>query len=83
MLQLSSYLVPDLEKESLTSLSLMANPQTVSLATRPRFDEERRMWQGLEKFVDMIKDIIYREGKRLTYEYKRLTYEYTKKFSKF
>ena len=63
MLQLSSYLVPDLEKESLNSLSLMADPQRIPMATRPRFDEERRIWQGLEKFVDMTKDIIYREGK--------------------
>ena len=62
MLQLSVYFVPDLEKESLTSLSLMADPQKIPIATKPRFDEERRMWQGLEKFVDMTKDVIYREG---------------------
>ena len=63
MLQLSSYLVPDLEKDSLTSLSLMADPQRIPIATRPRYDEDRRMWQGLEKFVDMTRDIVYREGK--------------------
>ena len=62
MLQLSVYFVPDLDKDSLTSLSLMADPQKVPMATKPRFDEDRRMWQGLEKFIEMTKEVIYREG---------------------
>ncbi|KAH3725429.1 hypothetical protein DPMN_051262, partial [Dreissena polymorpha] len=64
MLQLSGYLVPSLEQDSLTILSKMATAQgPVAVTMKPRFDEERHMWMGLEKFVDITKAVIYREAK--------------------
>lgn len=63
MLQLSSYLVPSLEYDSLTSLSKMA--ASGNMPARPHFDEERQMWLGLEKFVEMTKAVIFREGKHV------------------
>lgn len=62
MMQLSSYLVPSLEQESLTSLSKMAAASNPNIQGKPRFDEERHMWMGLEKFIDMTRAVIFREG---------------------
>ena len=62
MIQLSSYLVPSLEQDSLTSLSQMASNSMTIVQAKPRFDEERQMWLGLEKFIDMTKSVIHREG---------------------
>ncbi|XP_053397755.1 uncharacterized protein LOC128556479 [Mercenaria mercenaria] len=64
MLQLSSYLVPSLEQDSLTSLSQMATSSAMTVVSaKLRFDEERQMWLGLEKFLDMTKSVIFREAK--------------------
>ena len=64
MLQLSSYLVPSLEQDSLTSLSKMAATSYGNIPpNKPRFDEERQMWMGLEKFIDITRGVIFREGR--------------------
>ena len=60
MLQFSGYLLPTLEEESLTNLS-QATSKSPS-PSKPCFDEDRHMWQGLEKFIELLKETIFREG---------------------
>lgn len=62
MLQIGKYLVPSSEPESLSNLSQTVTNKNVSMAAKSKFDEEHLMWAGLEKFVDMTKFMIYREG---------------------
>ncbi|XP_052808503.1 uncharacterized protein LOC128237211 isoform X2 [Mya arenaria] len=63
MVQLTGSLAPGLEQESLTNLSKMASHGPVATATKPRFDEERHLWMGLEKFIDVAKNLIFKEAK--------------------
>jgi len=62
MLQLATSLIPRTEHETLASLAKMAANGPIATGSKPRFDEEKYMWTGLEKFIDVTKAVIFKEG---------------------